>query len=86
MPLAGACVAATGTLHEQVARSWLEGAIGAYGKAKQLLRSAPSRSFADQLEAEAFGIGASFDTDDAKARIRAFIEASLRRQREKDKK
>lgn len=71
---------------EKVARSWLDGATGAYGRAKQLLRSAPGRPFSDQLEAEALGIGDSFDTDDAQARIRAFIEASLRRQRDKEQK
>ncbi len=71
---------------EEVARSWLDGATRAYGQAKRLLRSAPSRSFADQLEAEATSIGASFDTDDAKVRIQAFIETSLRRQRGKEQK
>lgn len=64
---------------EEVARSWLDGATRAYGQAKRLIRSSPSRSVADQLEVEARTIGESFDTDDAKQRIAAFVEASRRR-------
>lgn len=64
---------------EEVARSWLDGATRAYGQAKRLIRSSPSRSMADQLEVEARTIGESFDTDDAKQRIAAFVEASRRR-------
>lgn len=64
---------------EEVARSWLDGATRAYGQAKRLIRSSPSRSVADQLEVEARTIGESFDTDDDKQRIAAFVEASRRR-------
>ena len=64
---------------EEVARSWLSGAARAYGQAKRLIRSAPTRSFAEQLAEEARSIGESFDTDDAKQRIAAFVEASRRR-------
>lgn len=67
---------------EEVARSWLAGATSAYGQAKRLIRSSHWRSFADQLAEEARTIGASFDTDDAKARIAAFVEASRRRRSE----
>ncbi len=59
---------------EQVARFWLEGAAGAYGQAKRLVRSQPARSFADQLAEEARSIGAAFDTADARARVAAFAE------------
>lgn len=64
---------------EEVARSWLDGATRAYGQAKRLIRSSPSRTVAEQLEVEARTIGESFDTDDAKQRIAAFVEASRRR-------
>src|SRR5690606_7657575 len=47
---------------EQVARFWLAGAAGAYGQAKRLVRSQPSRAFAEQLAEEARTIGAAFDT------------------------
>lgn len=66
---------------EEVARFWLAGATGAYGEAKRLLRSQPSRSFADQLAEEARSIGAAFDTADARTRIAAFAEASGKRSR-----
>lgn len=64
---------------EEVARFWLAGAAGAYGQAKRLVRDQPSRSFAEQLEAEALSIGASFDTDDAKALVHRFAAASAAR-------
>ncbi|MBN8424192.1 enoyl-CoA hydratase/isomerase family protein [Microbacterium esteraromaticum] len=57
---------------EQIARFWLAGAAGAYGQAKRLVRSQPSRSFAEQLAEEARSIGAAFDTADAKARVAGF--------------
>lgn len=62
-----------------VARSWLDGAIGAYGQAKRLIRSSPSRTLADQLDDEAHTIGEAFDTDDARLRIAAFVEEARRR-------
>ncbi|MEV7631693.1 enoyl-CoA hydratase/isomerase family protein [Microbacterium sp. NPDC089318] len=64
---------------EQVARSWLTGAAGAYGQAKRLVRSQPSRSFEEQLSVEADSIGAAFDTPDAQARIAGFAAASRKR-------
>ncbi|MFD5213501.1 enoyl-CoA hydratase/isomerase family protein [Microbacterium sp. NPDC058345] len=62
----------------QVARFWIEGAAGAYGQAKRLVRSQPSRTFAEQLAEEARSIGAAFDTAEAQARIAAFAAASAR--------
>ena len=67
------------TRAEAVARTWLDGATAAYGQAKRLVRSAPSRSFAEQLDAEARTIAASFDTPDAQARIAAFLRAAQAR-------
>lgn len=64
---------------EEVARSWLQGATAAFGEAKRLIRSSPSRSVAEQLEEEAVTIGRAFDTDEAKWRIAAFVEASRRK-------
>jgi len=63
---------------EAVARFWLQGAFGAYGQAKRLIRSQPARTFAEQLEEEARTIGAAFDTPEAAARIAAFAAASGR--------
>ncbi|WP_309127601.1 enoyl-CoA hydratase/isomerase family protein [Microbacterium sp.] len=63
---------------EQIARFWLDGAAGAYGHAKRLVRSQPSRSFAEQLGEEARSIGAAFDTPEAQQRIAAFAAASSR--------
>ncbi|MFD5224600.1 enoyl-CoA hydratase/isomerase family protein [Microbacterium sp. NPDC058342] len=66
---------------EQIAAFWLAGATGAYGQAKRLVRSQPSRAFADQLDEEAESIGASFDTPDARARVAAFAAASAKSSR-----
>lgn len=63
----------------EIARFWLEGATGAFGQAKRLVRSGADRSFAENLDDEARTIGAAFDTPDAKARIQAFAAASARR-------
>ncbi|MDO5678462.1 MAG: enoyl-CoA hydratase/isomerase family protein [Propionibacteriaceae bacterium] len=68
---------------EEVARSWLTGATGAYGAAKQLIRSSAERTFEEQVGVEARTIGEAFDTEDARARIAAFVEASRRRQAER---
>ncbi len=57
---------------EAVARSWVDGAAGAYGQAKRLIRDAAARTFAEQIAAEAHTIGAAFDTDDAQALIAKF--------------
>lgn len=64
---------------EEIAHSWLRGAFRAYGQAKHLIRSQPSRTFVEQLTAEAASIGTFFDTDDAKARVGAFASASTAR-------
>lgn len=64
---------------EEIARVWLAGAAAAYGQAKRLVRSQPSRTFAEQLSEEARSIGASFDTADAKARVAGFAAASAKR-------
>ncbi|WP_314645935.1 enoyl-CoA hydratase/isomerase family protein [uncultured Microbacterium sp.] len=64
---------------EEVARFWLKGAAEAYGRAKQLVRARPERTFVEQLEVEAQTIGASLETPDAQARIAAFAAASARR-------
>ncbi|GAB3600144.1 enoyl-CoA hydratase/isomerase family protein [Microbacterium tumbae] len=64
---------------EETARFWLAGAAGAYGQAKRLVRSRPSRSFTEQLAEEARTIGASFDTPDAQARVAGFAAASAKR-------
>ncbi|BDZ39365.1 enoyl-CoA hydratase/isomerase family protein [Microbacterium suwonense] len=61
---------------EQIARFWLAGAAGAYGQAKRLVRSQPSRSYDEQLAEEARSIGEAFETADAKARVAAFAAAS----------
>jgi len=61
---------------EQIARFWLAGAAGAYGHAKRLVRSQPSRTFAEQLAEEASSIGAAFDTPEAQARVAGFAAAS----------
>ena len=64
---------------EEIARFWIAGAAEAYGQAKRLIRSQPSRSFAEHLHEEARTIGASFDTAQAQARIAAFAAASAKR-------
>lgn len=64
----------------EVARSWLGGATGAYGQAKRLIRSQPSRSFTQQLAEEARTIGAAFETEAAQRRISAFAIASAARE------
>ncbi|WP_336646698.1 enoyl-CoA hydratase/isomerase family protein [Microbacterium sp. USHLN186] len=64
---------------EQIARFWLAGAAGAYGRAVQLVRTQPSRSFEEQLEVEAQSIGAAFDTPDAQARVAAFAATTRSR-------
>ena len=69
---AATLVASVRARAEQVARFWLAGAAGAYGQAKRLVRSQPSRSLDEQLAEEARTIGAAFDTDQARARIAAF--------------
>lgn len=67
------------TRAEQVARFWLDGAAAAYGQAKHLVRSAPERTFGEQLETEAVSIGTFLDTAEAQTRVAAFAAASARR-------
>lgn len=62
---------------EEVAQFWLSGAHAAYGQAKRLVRS--KRTFTEQLDDEARTIGAMYDTDDARARVTAFAQASARK-------
>lgn len=61
---------------EEIARFWLDGAAGAYGQAKRLVRARSDQSFAAQLDDEARTIGAAFETPDAQVRVRAFASRS----------
>lgn len=64
---------------EAIARFWLDGATGAYGQAKRLVRAAPETSVVAQLGDEARTIGAALATPDAQARVAAFAAASARK-------
>lgn len=64
---------------DEIARAWLDGATGAFGQAKRLVRTGAARPFADNLDDEARTIGAAFDTPDAATRIAAFAAASRSR-------
>lgn len=55
-----------------IAQSWLDGATGAFGQAKRLVRSGLARPFQDALDDEARTIGVAFATPEAQARIAAF--------------
>lgn len=68
----GEIAAAVRARAEEVAAAWASGANGAYGQAKRLVRSRPTRTLAEQLEEEARSIGAAFDTPDARSLIQAF--------------
>ena len=57
---------------EAVARQWADGVPYAYGQAKRLIRSQPSRSFREQLAEEARTIAATSVLPEADERIRAF--------------
>ncbi|WP_127794793.1 enoyl-CoA hydratase/isomerase family protein [Agromyces sp. LHK192] len=57
---------------EEIARTWVDGATGAFGQAKRLVRAASERPFAVSLDDEAVTIGQAFETADAQARIAAF--------------
>ncbi|WP_240658902.1 enoyl-CoA hydratase/isomerase family protein, partial [Microbacterium sp. CPCC 204701] len=63
---------------EAVAQFWLENSTAAFGQAKRLVRTGPDRSFEENLADEAASIGARFDTDDSRARVAAFAEASAK--------
>lgn len=60
----------------EVAAFWLEGATGAFGQAKRLIRAGARRSFAENLDDEAQSIGARFDTAESQMRVAAFAAAS----------
>lgn len=64
---------------EEVAQSWLAGAAGAYGQAKRLIRSQPTRTFAEQLDEEARSINAALQTPEAQVRVQAFADRSARK-------
>lgn len=59
-----------------VAQFWLDGATGAFGQAKRLVRSGAARGFADNLADEASTIGSRFETGESQARVAAFASAS----------
>lgn len=61
---------------EEIARFWVDGAADAYGQAKRLVRSQPTRTFADHLGEEARSIGAAFDTPEARKRVAGFAAAA----------
>lgn len=61
---------------EEIARMWITGAARAYGQAKRLIRSRPTRTSVEQLEEEARTIGAAYEKDEAQQRIRAFVARS----------
>jgi len=63
---------------EEIAREWLDGATGAFGQAKRLIRTGVHRGLADNLADEARTIGAAFDTAESKARVAAFAAASAK--------
>jgi 2-(1,2-epoxy-1,2-dihydrophenyl)acetyl-CoA isomerase len=62
-----------------VADVWLSGATAAFGQAKRLLRGGKDRDFATTLDDEARTIAAAAATDDARARIAAFVARSARK-------
>lgn len=64
---------------ERVAHTWASNAPKAYGTAKRLVRAQSGRRVDAQLADEAESIGAAFDTDEARAKIRAFVDRGSRR-------
>jgi 2-(1,2-epoxy-1,2-dihydrophenyl)acetyl-CoA isomerase len=70
---------AVATRAHEIARGWADGASGAYGHAKRLVRTREDRTFAAQLAEEARSIGAAFDTPDARERVAAFAARSASR-------
>lgn len=61
---------------EQIARFWLDNAVGAFGQAKRLVRVGADRTFEQNLADEAASIGARFDTEESQVRVAAFAAAS----------
>ena len=64
--------AEVGTRAEAVARSWIEGAASAYGRAKRLVRDAAHTGLREQLAEEARSIGAAYETPEAQRLTAAF--------------
>jgi 2-(1,2-epoxy-1,2-dihydrophenyl)acetyl-CoA isomerase len=64
--------AEVGTRAEAVARSWLDGAASAYGRAKRLVRDAAHTSLREQLAEEARSIGEAYETPEAQRLTAAF--------------
>ncbi len=64
---------------EEVARTWLDGAAGAFGQAKRLIRAGAGRSFAENLADEAATIGAALETPAARVRVAAFAASATTR-------
>lgn len=60
----------------EIAASWTGGASAAFGQARRLVRTAPTRSLVDNLDDEAKTIGRAIETDDARARINTFLGRS----------
>lgn len=67
----------------EIAASWIQGATGAFGQARRLLRGGVGRSYQDALDDEARTIGAAIETPDAEARIGAFAAASKQQQQQR---
>ena len=63
----------------EIADVWLSGATAAFGEAKRLLRAGVGRDYTTALDDEARTIAAAAATDDARARIAAFVARSARR-------
>lgn len=63
---------------EEIARFWLDGATGAFGQAKRLIRTGAHRGFDVNLDDEARSIGARFDTAESKVRVAGFAAASAK--------
>lgn len=63
----------------EIAASWLDGATGAFGQTKRLMRAGPGRSFREALDDEARTIGSAFETPHAQAAVAAFASASSAR-------
>lgn len=63
---------------ETVARSWVDGAASAYGRAKRLVRDAAHRGMAEHLAEEARAIGAAYETPEARRLTAAFAARSSR--------
>jgi 2-(1,2-epoxy-1,2-dihydrophenyl)acetyl-CoA isomerase len=63
----------------EVAASWLDGATGAFGQTKRLMRAGLARPFREALDDEARTIGAAFEAPHAREAIAAFARGSTGR-------